>query len=133
MLSVTEARKARVQGRFLNPSTKRSAVVKPTSNSPPRISQNQAIMCPPLALDGARDCRQSCFMARQTTIGNHIAPPKFIVFFALLFAGVGGGLEFLPRAQAIMLGYDFATAVFLLACIPLFRHKAATMRQAARH
>jgi hypothetical protein len=42
MLTATDPRKASVHGKFLNPSTNRSDVVKPTSNSPPRINQNQA-------------------------------------------------------------------------------------------
>jgi uncharacterized membrane protein len=71
-------------------------------------------------------------MAATRTIGNRLAPPRFIIFFALLFAGVGTGLAFLPRAQAVMTGFDLAAAVFLLGCIPLFRHEAATMRKAAR-
>jgi hypothetical protein len=43
MLTATEARKASVQGTFLNPSTKRSEVVKPTSNRPPTISHTQGM------------------------------------------------------------------------------------------
>jgi hypothetical protein len=43
MLTATEARKASVQGTFLNPSTKRSEVVKPTSNKPPTMSQTQGM------------------------------------------------------------------------------------------
>ncbi len=71
-------------------------------------------------------------MASRRTIGNRIAPPRFLVFFALLFAGIGAALLFLPRAQAVMAGFDLAAAVFLLACLPLFRHEAAAMRKAAR-
>jgi len=71
-------------------------------------------------------------MAATRTIGNRLAPPRFIIFFALLFAGVGAGLNFLPRAQAVMIGFDLAATVFLLACVPLFRREAAAMRQAAR-
>jgi uncharacterized membrane protein len=71
-------------------------------------------------------------MAATRTIGNRIAPPRFIIFFALLFAGVGIGVYLLPRAQAVMIGFDVAAAVFLLACIPLFRREATAMRQAAR-
>ena len=71
-------------------------------------------------------------MAALRTIGNRLAPPRFIVFFALLIAGIGTGLAYLPRAQAIMIGFDVAAAVFLLSCIPLFRHEAAAMRTAAR-
>jgi hypothetical protein len=43
MLIATETRKAIVHGTFLNPSTKRREVVKPTSKTPPRMSQNQAM------------------------------------------------------------------------------------------
>ena len=53
MLIATETRKAIVHGTFRKPSTKRSDVVKPTSNSPPRISQNQAIRSQPPLLQGA--------------------------------------------------------------------------------
>lgn len=70
-------------------------------------------------------------MAATRTIGNRLAPPRFIIFFVLLFAGVGAGLTFLPRAQAIMVGFDVAAVVFLLSCVPLFRREAAAMRQAA--
>ena len=70
-------------------------------------------------------------MAATRTIGNRLAPPRFLIFFVLLFVGIGTGLAFLPRAQAIMIGFDIATAVFLLSCIPLFRREAAAMREAA--
>src|SRR3546814_1828912 len=43
MLSATEARNPSVHGRLRNPSTWRRQVVNPTSNSPPRSSQTQAI------------------------------------------------------------------------------------------
>ena len=43
MLTATEARKATVQGRFLNPSTNRSEVVNPTSKNPPTISHNHGM------------------------------------------------------------------------------------------
>jgi uncharacterized membrane protein len=71
-------------------------------------------------------------MTAPRTIGNRIAPPKYILFFILLFAGVGIGLTYMERAWAIMIGFDIAAAVFLLSCLPLFRHEAAAMRQAAR-
>jgi uncharacterized membrane protein len=70
-------------------------------------------------------------MAATRTIGNRLAPPRFITFFVLLFAGVGTGSAFLPRPQAVMIGFDLAAAIFLLSCIPLFRHEAAAMRRAA--
>src|SRR5436305_11543616 len=43
MLIATDIRKASVHGTFRNPSTKRSEVVKPTSNSPPMISHSQGM------------------------------------------------------------------------------------------
>src|SRR6185369_5716569 len=43
MLIPTEARKAKVHGKLRKPSTKRREVVKPTSNSPPTISQSQGM------------------------------------------------------------------------------------------
>jgi hypothetical protein len=46
MLIATETRKAIVHGTFLNPSTNRSEVVKPTSKRPPTISQNQGMDTP---------------------------------------------------------------------------------------
>lgn len=70
-------------------------------------------------------------MAATRTIGNRIAPPRFIVFFAMLFVGIGAALVILPRAHAIMVGFDLAAAIFLLSCLPLFRHEAAAMRRAA--
>ena len=66
------------------------------------------------------------------TMGNRLAPPRFVIFFALLFAGIGAGLAILPRGQAVMAGFDLAAAVFLLSCLSLFRCEAADMRQAAR-
>lgn len=71
-------------------------------------------------------------MAAPRTIGNRLAPPRFIVFFVLLIVGTGIALLWLPRARAIMIGFDLAAAVFLLSCLPLFRHEAEAMRSAAR-
>jgi len=71
-------------------------------------------------------------MAVPRTIGNRLAPPRFILFFVLLFAGIGIAAAYLPRAKAVMIGFDLAAAVFLLNCLPLFRHEAEKMRRAAR-
>ena len=71
-------------------------------------------------------------MARDKSIGNMIAPPRFLAFLALLIAGYAAGMTWLPRPQALMAGFDVAAAVFLVACIPLFGRHAEDMRQAAR-
>jgi uncharacterized membrane protein len=65
-------------------------------------------------------------------MGNIIAPPRFLLFLALLALGCGIGFKLLPRAEAVMAAFDLAAIVFLLACSPLFRCKADDMRQAAR-
>ena len=71
-------------------------------------------------------------MTAPRTIGNRLAPPKFIAFFVLLFAGIAVGMTYMERALAIMISFDVAAAVFLLMCVPLFRYHAERMRQAAR-
>jgi len=85
-----------------------------------------------LALDDASICRQFPPMPRQMHIGNRIAPPRFLWFLVLLAAGYVAGLTMLPRPQAVMVAFDVAALVFLLACIPLFRREADHMRQSAR-
>jgi hypothetical protein len=52
MLIATETRKASVHGTLRKPSTKRSDVVNPTSNSPPTINHNQGMNI--LSLDARR-------------------------------------------------------------------------------
>src|SRR3954465_11026855 len=54
MLIATDTRKASVHGRLRKPSTKRSEVVNPTSNSPPTISHNQGMTI--LSLDASKRC-----------------------------------------------------------------------------
>jgi uncharacterized membrane protein len=79
-------------------------------------------------------------MAR--TIGNRVAPAKFIAFMALLVvaaAGAGMGLhkglhDPLEEsvAKGFMLGFDIAAAFFLIACLPLLRiDDPKTMKQHA--
>jgi len=65
-------------------------------------------------------------------MGNRIAPPKFILFVALLIAvGIGAGLA-TNWLHGIMIGFDVAAFVFLLMCTPVLRDtKAAVMRRHA--
>jgi uncharacterized membrane protein len=71
-------------------------------------------------------------MARETSIGNRIGPPRFLLFLILLAVGYGAGLAMLSRPQAVMAGFDLAASIFLLACVPLLGRKAKDMRQAAK-
>jgi len=65
-------------------------------------------------------------------MGNRIAPPKFILFVLLLLAGsIAAGFA-IDWPHGIMIGFDVAAFVFLLACIPILRDtKAAVMRRHA--
>jgi uncharacterized membrane protein len=72
-------------------------------------------------------------MTPETSIGNRIGPPRFLVFLALLALGFGIAATILPRPQAVMVGFDVAAIVFLTSSIPLFRRHAEDMRHSARH
>ena len=51
-------------------------------------------------------------MAGARTIGNRIAPLRFLLFLLILGMAVGAGMTFLTRAQAVMAGFDIAATVF---------------------
>ncbi len=70
---------------------------------------------------------------RRRTIGNRVAPPRFLLFAAILVAGCALAIpQFGPRF-GIMAAFDAAAVAFLLSCLPLFRHESHHMRAAARH
>jgi uncharacterized membrane protein len=91
------------------------------------MSQNQAMRFSLFAIAALRTV-----MAGRRTIGNRIAPPRFILFFFLLAAGSAVAWPILDPAAAIMAGFDLAATGFLLSSIPLFRHEADDMRRSAR-
>jgi uncharacterized membrane protein len=66
------------------------------------------------------------------TMGNWIAPPKFILFVVLLAAAGAGAGIYGDWLNAIMTGFDVAALVFLLVCIHLLLDsRAAAMRRHA--
>jgi uncharacterized membrane protein len=69
------------------------------------------------------------------TIGNRLAPARFILFVVLLLAAVPSVSLLLEDWQrGIMIGFDIAAAIFLLSCLPLLRvADAATIRAHARN
>ena len=71
-------------------------------------------------------------MTTVRTIGNRIAPTRFILFFLLLIAGVAAGALLLPWQKALMAAFDLAALGFLLSCIPLFNDTPEAMRSTAR-
>jgi uncharacterized membrane protein len=72
-------------------------------------------------------------MARTNTIGNRIAPPRFLAFMAVLIAGTLFAHAMLGGwALGAMGGFDVAAFVFLASCIPLLgTSEAAQIRDHA--
>jgi uncharacterized membrane protein len=72
-------------------------------------------------------------MAKPNTIGNRIAPPRFLGFMAALIVGVPICHELLGNwALGFMGGFDLAALVFLLSCISLLgTHEARVIRDHA--
>lgn len=66
------------------------------------------------------------------SIGNRIAPPRFLLFAATLAAGCAAAIPAIGLRFGIMAAFDVAALAFLLACLPLLRHESRRMRAAAR-
>ena len=65
-------------------------------------------------------------MAKSSTVGNMIAPPRFLAFIAVLAIGVPVGQRLLGNwALGAMAGFDVAAIVFLLSCISLLGTREA--------
>ncbi|HEY0413120.1 MAG TPA: DUF1345 domain-containing protein [Allosphingosinicella sp.] len=65
------------------------------------------------------------------SIGNRVAPARFILFVVALAASTAGLIlsRLVDTRQAAMIGFDAAALLFLLSCIPLVASgDAATMR-----
>lgn len=71
-------------------------------------------------------------MPSARTIGNRLAPAKFVLFFILLVGAILVATAFLSLPEAVMAGFNFAAVIFLLNCVPLFNDKPSAMRAAAR-
>lgn len=72
-------------------------------------------------------------MAKPQTIGNMIAPPRFLAFLFAMVVGVPIGARVFDRwALGAMAGFDAAALLFLLLCIPLLgTREAAEIRNHA--
>ena len=72
-------------------------------------------------------------MAKPDTIGNRIAPPRFLAFMAVLIVGFPVFVIILHRwALGAMASFDVAAILFLLVCLPLLRtREAGVIRQHA--
>jgi uncharacterized membrane protein len=70
-------------------------------------------------------------MARETSIGNRIAPSRFLLFLAVLAAGWAAGVSWMGVEQGLLAGFDAAALVFLTSCAPLLKLRAPELRDAA--
>ncbi|MEO5641220.1 MAG: DUF1345 domain-containing protein [Sphingomicrobium sp.] len=59
--------------------------------------------------------------SRSKSIGNRIAPPRFIIFFAMLGTSIGLATIITPWWLSVMIGFDLSALVFILSCIGLYR------------
>ncbi len=66
------------------------------------------------------------------TIGNVIAPPRFLMFAAVLLVMTAGGVALLGWRIGIMVGFDIAALVFIASCWSLLGRKPDDMRDAAK-
>ncbi|HYI48917.1 MAG TPA: DUF1345 domain-containing protein [Allosphingosinicella sp.] len=78
-----------------------------------------------------------------STIGNRLAPARFVVFMAVLIVAAPAAAFAMHQfahdplraaaAKGLMLGFDVAALAFLIACLPLLRvGDQATLRQHAQ-
>jgi uncharacterized membrane protein len=71
--------------------------------------------------------------ATTSSIGNRIAPARFLAFCLVGLVAVPVGIATLGWSAGTMAGFDIAALVFLAACVPLLRKgDARSMREAAR-
>lgn len=70
----------------------------------------------------------------RSALGRRIAPPRFVMFAAIMLAAtwLGAGLGASSLADGLVLGFDLGAAAFALSLLPLARdHGAAQMRRHA--
>ena len=71
-------------------------------------------------------------MPAAKTIGNRIAPPRFLLFIGLLIVGWGAAVTMLGWQRGVMVGFDVAALGFLAASINLFNDRPKKMREDAK-
>lgn len=70
-------------------------------------------------------------MARRPTLGNRIAPARFLIFFGMLAGSIAVATMIAPWWRSVMLGFDLSALVFILSCIGLYNDAPREMRAAA--
>lgn len=66
------------------------------------------------------------------TIGNRVAPPRFLLFAAVLAIASAAAIPLLGPRFGVMAAFDVAGVVFLASCLSLLRHQSHHMRATAR-
>jgi len=67
------------------------------------------------------------------TIGNRIAPIRFLVFVAvLILAGIIAAASHAAWNIALLIGFDIATCVFIVSTFPLFNDSPEEIRETAK-
>jgi uncharacterized membrane protein len=70
-------------------------------------------------------------MTRARTIGNRIAPARFLVLLALLAVAWITLVPAIGSERGFLAGFDIAALAFLISCAPLLGLGAAALREAA--
>lgn len=80
--------------------------------------------------------RRGALAALRTALGQRIAPPRFLLFIAVMIAVTLGWrlAHASPPGDAMVLGFDVAALAFIVSLGPLLRDRsAAAMRRHAAH
>lgn len=76
--------------------------------------------------------RRGLFAGLRSALGNRVAPPRFVLFVALMALVAGGWRVFhaAPPGDALVIGFDVAAIAFMASLAPLLRDRsAAAMRR----
>lgn len=71
-------------------------------------------------------------MARMKAIVSRIAPPRFLLFFAMLAAAIAAATLIAPWWRSVMIGFDLSAGAFVVGCIELYNDPPTKMREAAK-
>ena len=65
-------------------------------------------------------------------IVSRIAPPRFLLFFAMLAAAIAAATLIAPWWRSVMIGFDLSAGAFVVGCIELYNDPPTEMREAAK-
>jgi uncharacterized membrane protein len=68
-----------------------------------------------------------------TSLGNTIAPPRFLLFALVAAVGSAAGTAMFGWRHGVMVGFDVAALIFLLSLTPLLDDKTSEMRSTAKN